>query len=172
MVCFHTIKKKDPKFKRFQFVCQQICNWISLRADLPPEKAYRHGGYNRIEVFANVRSCKRAWTRVIYIFPVKLLPSLEWLGVWGLIDNLTWWRHIRARYAQPHPLQKFGPYAYDWLWPHVECIALKVCVVIKFLLLQKPHAKSRTKEHTAQNFHVLNLLYGHADYLVHIPDFT
>ena len=49
MVCFHTIKKTDAKFKQFQFVCKQICNRISLRADVLPEKASRHAGYNRIE---------------------------------------------------------------------------------------------------------------------------
>ena len=30
MVCFHTVKEKDAKFKRFQFVCKEICNRISL----------------------------------------------------------------------------------------------------------------------------------------------
>ena len=56
LVAIHTIKKKDAKFKRFQFVCKQICNWISLRADVPPEKASLHAGYNRIEVYEHVRS--------------------------------------------------------------------------------------------------------------------
>ena len=97
MVCFHTIKKKDAKFKRFQFVCKQICNRTSLHADVPPEKASKHAGYNQIEVFAHVWSRKRAWIQIICSFPVKLLPSWEGVGVEGLIGNLT---------------SKFGPYAY------------------------------------------------------------
>ena len=84
MVCFHTIMKKDAKFKRFQFVCKQICNRISLRADVPPEKASRHAGYNRIEVFAHVRSRKRTRIRVMCSFPVELLPSWEGVWVWAL----------------------------------------------------------------------------------------
>ena len=31
----------------------------------------------------------------------------------------------------------------------LECIALKACSVLQCLLLQKPHAKSKTKEHVA-----------------------
>ena len=110
MVCFHTIKEKDvnSNLNDFSlFVSKSAIEFACARANRPPEKASRHAGYNRnyrIEDFANVRSRKRAWTPVIWSFPVKLLPSLEGLGVGGLIDNLTWWRHIRARYAQP-PLQ-------------------------------------------------------------------
>ena len=68
------------------FVSKSAIELACARADLPPENR----NY-RIEDFANVRSRKRAWTPVIWSFPVKQLPSLEGLGVGGLIDNLTWW---------------------------------------------------------------------------------
>ena len=113
----HNQLKRMPNLNDFSFVCKQICNRISLRADVPLEKASRRTDYNRIEVlrieWRHVRSRQRAWIRVICSFPIKLLPSWEEVGVEGLIDSLTRWRHIRARYAQPpRSPTKFDPYAY------------------------------------------------------------
>lgn len=40
---------------------------------------------------------------------------------------------------------------YSICWLHVlECVPMKACTVIKCLLLQKPHAKSKAKEHSTR----------------------
>ena len=54
MVYFHTIKKKDAKFKRLQFVCKQSAIQLACVPTFRP-KMRLHAGYNRIEVFAHVR---------------------------------------------------------------------------------------------------------------------
>lgn len=49
----------------------------------------------------------------------------------------------------------------------LECIALKACSVMQCLLLQKPHSKSKTKEHTVCLVRRLNLwLQGKIDALI------
>ena len=39
----------------------------------------------------------------------------------------------------------------------MECVALKAAMVLPALLLQKPHAKSKAKEHSTHLEHRLNL---------------
>ena len=121
-------RKRMPNLNDFSlFLSKSAIELACACADLPPEKASRHAGYNQID-FANVRSRKRAWTPVIWSFPVKLLPSLE-----GLVAY-QWWRHIRARYDQP-PLQNLvctpmGKTAIKWLLLLPVLVELRAALIV------------------------------------------
>ena len=132
MVCFHTVKEKDAKFKRFQFVCKEICNRISLCVCRPSTGK----GISARRLQSN-RLCERAIAQEsLNTSYMKLsCKTIAFIGgVGGLIDDLTWWRHIRARYAQP-PLQNLvctpmGKTAIKWLLLLPVLVELRAALIV------------------------------------------
>ena len=81
MVYFNTIKKKDVKFKRLQFVCKQSAIQLACVQTFRL-KMRLHAGYNRIEVFAHVRPRE--------ILEHELYPT-SYPGYFRLLEKRPWY---------------------------------------------------------------------------------